>query len=192
MQSQGSAKTFTLYLGGIKAERRTRRRSTRPEIPAWTSPKSLATSSRHRPRIGCRFPQRSSGAARAANLINAHIAFAPPPAAAGQRPNDDRMEAQPRSISPVNGPADRHELPRFIPCPDLAAEENRQRKTRRAEPSGHHMGFAPTPLILTVGMPQRVRNSQTFSPLKAQPRAATKPCLIEYCGDLLVHFTGPV
>ena len=40
MQSQGSTKTFTLYLGGIKAERRTRRRSTRPEIPAWTSPKS--------------------------------------------------------------------------------------------------------------------------------------------------------
>ena len=40
MQSQGSTKTFTLYLGGIKAERRTRRRSTRPKIPAWTSPKS--------------------------------------------------------------------------------------------------------------------------------------------------------
>jgi hypothetical protein len=35
-----------------------------------------------------------------------------------------------------------------------------------------------------------VRNSQTFSPLKAQPRAATKTFSVQYCRDLLVHFAG--
>ena len=43
MQSQGSAKTFTLYLGGIKAERRTRRDQRGQKYlpgPLRTSPKS--------------------------------------------------------------------------------------------------------------------------------------------------------
>ena len=45
----------------------------------------------------------------------------------------------------------------------------------RVGPSGQRGGFALTPLIFTVAMPQRLRSSQTFSPLKVQPRAATKP-----------------
>jgi hypothetical protein len=45
-------------------------------------------------------------------------------------------------------------------------------------PSGQRAGFEPMPLILTVGISQRLRSNQTFSPLNLQPRAATKPSLL--------------
>ena len=147
---------------------------------------------RHRPRIGCRFPQRSSGAARAANLINAHIAFAPPPAAAGQRPNDDRMEAQPRSISPVNGPADRHELSSLHTlsrscCRRKPATENPSSRT-----VGPPHGIRADAVDLDGGnAPARPQQPDILT-FEGAASGRDKAFLIEYCGDLLVHFTGPV
>ena len=41
-------------------------------------------------------------------------------------------------------------------------------------------------------MPQRVRNSQTFSPLKAQAAGRDEAFPVEYRGDFLVHFAGAV
>ena len=80
---------------------------------------------------------------------------------------------------------------RFIPCPDLAAEGNRQRKTRRAEPSGHRMGFAPTPLLDGGNAPARPQQPDILT-FEGAASGRDKAFLIEYCGDLLVHFTGPV
>lgn len=54
------------------------------------------------------------------------------------------------------------------------------------------MGFATTPLILAVGMPQRVHQQPDILTFEGAASRRDKTFLIEYCGDLLVHFTDPV
>ena len=102
------------------------------------------------------------------------------------------MEAQPRSISPVNGPADRHELLALYLVQILLPKKTGNGKPVEQNRRATRLGFAPTPLILTVGMPQRVRKQPDILTFEGAASGRDKAFLIEYCGDLLVHFTGPV
>jgi hypothetical protein len=69
-------------------------------------------------------------------------------------------------LSAIRARDNRIRFARFIPSSAAAPSIEKL-------PSGQRIGFLSIQLILTVGTPQRVRKSQTFSSLKAQPRAAT-------------------